>query len=46
MEMKKAGVAIVVSDKTDFKTKTITKDKKDPAISLLRINLKKAKPLI
>ena len=24
---KKAGVAILISDKTDFKTKTITKDK-------------------
>ena len=26
---KKAGVAILISDKTDFKTKTITKTKKD-----------------
>ena len=26
---KKAGVAILISDKIDFKTKTITKDKED-----------------
>ena len=26
---KKAGVAILISDKIDFKTKTITRDKKD-----------------
>ena len=28
---KKAGVAILISDKTDFKTKTITRTKKAPA---------------
>ena len=30
---KKAGVAILIPDKIDFKTKTITRDKEDPSNS-------------
>ena len=32
-KQRKAGVAILTSDKTDFKTKTITRDKEGPSNS-------------
>ena len=41
----KTEVAILTSGKTDFKTMAITREKKDPAIPLLSICLKKPKTL-
>ena len=41
----KAGGAVLTPDKTDFKTNTVIRDKKDPAIPLLSIYLKKLKIL-
>ena len=42
-QQQKAGVAILIPDKTDFKTKSIQESKKDPAISLLLEEIQKTK---
>lgn len=46
MKKKETGIAILVSNKTDFKTKAITREKKkDSAILLLDTYLKKTNNL-